>query len=173
MPKWTNPLNHLAYGDDIIIFTSADTESLKSIVGVLRMYEQSSGQLANRAKSFYYMYAKVDNELVQTVGTIIGFRRGQFPFTYLGCPITHSRKKEVFYAEMIKKVKSRILSWKGKLLYFGEKATLIKSVMQSIPIHLISVIVLPKCVIHEIPKIFAKYFWSNKVEAKSTHWSAW
>ncbi|XP_060178276.1 uncharacterized protein LOC132608235 [Lycium barbarum] len=173
MPKWTNPLNHLAYADDTIIFASADIESLQSIMGVLRMYEQSSGQLVNRAKSFYYMYAKIGNDLVQSVGTITGFPRGQFPFTYLGCPITHSRKKKVFYAELIKKVKSKILLWKGKLLSFGGKATLIKSVLQSIPIHLLSVVVPLKCVIHELHKIFAKYFWSNKEDAKSRHWSAW
>ncbi|XP_075103538.1 secreted RxLR effector protein 78-like [Nicotiana tabacum] len=32
MPKWTNPLNHLAYADDTIIFASTDPYSLGKVV---------------------------------------------------------------------------------------------------------------------------------------------
>ncbi|XP_070028777.1 putative mitochondrial protein AtMg01250 [Nicotiana tabacum] len=35
MPKCTDPLNHLAYADDTIIFASADPYSLEKIVDVL------------------------------------------------------------------------------------------------------------------------------------------
>nr|XP_009587095.1 uncharacterized protein LOC104084842 [Nicotiana tomentosiformis] len=59
MPKWTKPLNHLAYANDIIIFTSADTYSLTAIVKVLTQYEHTSGQLINKLKSSYYMHANV------------------------------------------------------------------------------------------------------------------
>lgn len=34
-----NPLNHLAYADDTVIFTFVDTESLKSVMIVLRRFE--------------------------------------------------------------------------------------------------------------------------------------
>nr|XP_016452212.1 PREDICTED: uncharacterized protein LOC107776803 [Nicotiana tabacum] len=43
MPKWSDLLNHLAYADDIIIFTSADPYSLRKVVVVLTLYEQTSG----------------------------------------------------------------------------------------------------------------------------------
>ncbi|XP_060182050.1 uncharacterized protein LOC132611675 [Lycium barbarum] len=171
MPKWTNPMNHLAYADDTIIFTSA--YSLKCIMNILSKYEQMSGQLINKGKSSFYMYSKIGNELIQEVGDCTGFAKGQFPFTYLGCPITHTRKKKVFYSDLIKKVKSRLLAWKGKLLSYGGKAVLIKTVLQIMPIHLLSVIAPPKCVLHELHKLFAKYFWSNKEERKSRHWAAW
>ncbi|XP_075084877.1 uncharacterized protein LOC142168116 [Nicotiana tabacum] len=49
MPKWIDPLNHLAYADDTIIFSSADTYSLGKIVKVLTQYEQTSGQLINKS----------------------------------------------------------------------------------------------------------------------------
>ncbi|XP_059281156.1 uncharacterized protein LOC132034819 [Lycium ferocissimum] len=102
MPKWTNPLNHLAYADDTIIFSSADTFYLNSIMEILRNYELSSSQLINESKSSYYMYAKVGNELIESVERTTGFAKGLFAFTYLGCPITHSRKKKIFYIDLIK-----------------------------------------------------------------------
>ncbi|XP_075103615.1 uncharacterized protein LOC142178185 [Nicotiana tabacum] len=39
MPKWTDPLNHLAYADDTIIFASAHPPSLKKIMAVLGGYD--------------------------------------------------------------------------------------------------------------------------------------
>lgn len=56
MPKWTDPLNHLAYADDTIIFASPDIYSLNKIVEVLTQYEHTSGQQVNKAKSSYYMH---------------------------------------------------------------------------------------------------------------------
>ncbi|XP_060200867.1 uncharacterized protein LOC132629156 [Lycium barbarum] len=173
MPKWSNPLNHLAYADDTIIFASAHPHSLQRIMEVLNQYEQISGQLINKEKSSFYMYSKVGNDLIQLVEDNTGFQKRQFPFTYLGCPIFHTRKKKEFYVELIKKIKERLHSWKGKLLSFGGKAVLIKSVLQSMPLHLLSVVAPPKCVLNEIHKIFARFFWSNKEEGRSRHWVKW
>ncbi|XP_075095490.1 uncharacterized protein LOC142173745 [Nicotiana tabacum] len=131
MPKWSDSLNHLAYADDTIIFASADPPSLSKIMAVLGNYEKISGQMINKDKSSYYMYSKVANGLFQAVGAITGFARGKFPFTYLGCPIFYTRRRKDYYEELIKKVKAKLHSWKGKLLSFGEKATLISSVLQT------------------------------------------
>ncbi|XP_059310607.1 uncharacterized protein LOC132061950 [Lycium ferocissimum] len=134
MPKWSRPLNHLAYADDSIIL-------LQPIQNLLRKsrqnYEVTSGQLINKDMSSYYM------------------------------------KRKEYYSGLIKKVKGRLHSWKGKILSFGGKAVLIRSVLQTMPVHLLSVLAPPKCVLNELYKIFARYFWSNKAEGRSRHWIAW
>lgn len=38
MPKWSENINHLAYADDTIIFSSADRLSLKIMMNILREY---------------------------------------------------------------------------------------------------------------------------------------
>lgn len=89
---------------------------MKEIIRVLREYEDVSGQLINKEKSSAYMYQRGDPRLLDKVVEITGFSKGKFPFTYLACPIFHSRRKNVYYNEIIKKVKQRIQNWKGKLL---------------------------------------------------------
>lgn len=59
------------------------------------------------------------------------------------------------------------------MLSYGVKEVMINSVLQSVPIHFLSAIVPPNCVIQELHKIFAKLFWSNKVDGRSKHWASW
>nr|XP_009608376.1 uncharacterized protein LOC104102378 [Nicotiana tomentosiformis] len=169
MPKWTDPLNHPAYADDTIIFASSHTESLKKIMAVLNGYEKISGQLINNAKSSYYMHSKAANALFQTVGDLTRFTRGTFPFTYRGCPIFYTRRRKDYYDDHINKVKAKLHSWKGKLLSFGGKATLISSVLQSMPIHMLSLLDPPKNIIEHLHKLFARFFWSKRGEGRNRH----
>ncbi|XP_059312892.1 uncharacterized protein LOC132064045 [Lycium ferocissimum] len=173
MPKWSPKLNHLAYADDTIIFTSAENYSSNLIMNTLQKYEEISRQLINKGKSSFYMYSNVTNNLVQQVETITGFSRGSFPFVYLGCPITYARKRKADYNNLLKKVKDKLHESKGKLLSPGGKALLITSVLQSIPIHLLFAIKLPKFLIKDIHKIFARFFWSSNEDVKKRPWSAW
>ncbi|XP_060202283.1 uncharacterized protein LOC132630733 [Lycium barbarum] len=117
--------------DDTIIFSSADSQSLHIIMDILQEYEKVSGQMINKRKSSFYLFSKVSQEISEQVETITGFVRGHFPFTYLGVPITHARKRKVDYTELLKKIKDRLQTWKGKLLSYGGKAVLITSVLQS------------------------------------------
>ncbi|XP_060202575.1 uncharacterized protein LOC132630997 [Lycium barbarum] len=112
-------------------------------------------------------------ELIMEVETITGFKRGTFLFTYLGCPVTHSRKRKVDYNDLIKKVKNRLQTWKGRLLSFGGKAVLINNVLMSMPIHLLSAIKPPKCIINDMHKIFSRFFWNNSEEGRRRRWSSW
>ncbi|XP_059315804.1 uncharacterized protein LOC132066519 [Lycium ferocissimum] len=101
-------LNSLHDNNDTIIFASAERNSLKMVMDILRDYEAISGQLINIEKSAFYMYHKVADRMMQNVRIVTGFTKGQFPFNYLGCPIFHARKKKVYYQDLIKKVKDKL-----------------------------------------------------------------
>ena len=85
---------------------------------------------------------------------------------YLGCPITHARKRMEHYVELIAMVKGKFQAWKGNMLSYGGKEVLISSVLQNIPIHVLSAIVTPIYVLKELHKIFAKFFWCYKSQLK-------
>lgn len=50
--------NHFSYGDDLIIFTSGKTKSLKIIKTILSNYERGSGQKVNTMKSCFLVSQK-------------------------------------------------------------------------------------------------------------------
>ncbi|XP_059310157.1 uncharacterized protein LOC132061337 [Lycium ferocissimum] len=173
MPKWSPKVKHLSYADGMIIFSSADVFSLQLIMEVLRKYENTSGQKINRDKSVVYMHKNVPGDVSITVEIVTGIVRKDFPLIYLGCPIYHSRRRKDFFTHILMKIMNRLQSWKGKLLSFGGRTILMKHVLQSLPIHLLSAVNPHIGVIRQMHKMFAQFFWSNTIGGKSRHWASW
>lgn len=87
LPKWSLEINHLAYADDTILFTSADPQYIRKLIKVIREYEINSGQLVNNSKSRFYVHDKMPNSIINRIKRRTGIKKGKFPFIYLGCPI--------------------------------------------------------------------------------------
>ncbi|XP_075083560.1 uncharacterized protein LOC142167295 [Nicotiana tabacum] len=173
LPKWSPKINHLAYADDTIIFSSSCAISLRLIMEVLKDYEAASGQLINKTKSVVYIHHLTNEEVGRKVERVTGITRQNFPFTYLGCPIFYARRNMKFYQGLMNKVLNKMQSWKGKLLSIGGRAVLISHVLQSMPIHLLSAVNAPAFVINKLHKLMAGVFWSNSIEGGSRHWDSW
>lgn len=124
--------------------------------------------MINENKSSFFMYEKESTTWMNKVKSIAGFVQGQFPFMYLGCPITHTRKRKAYYNDLMKKVRPRLQNCKGKLLCFGRKVVLINSVLQSIPLYLLSTMAPPKFILYELHKTFNRFLW-----VRSKHWVSW
>lgn len=124
----------------------------------LQEYEKQLRQKVNKEKSFFYLHKNVVAGIAQQVEQSIGMRKGVFPMKYLGCPITHGRKRKEHYSEFLNRVKGRIQAWKGKMLSDGGKEDLLSSVLQRTPIHTLSTITPPMCVIKELHRIFSRIF---------------
>lgn len=56
---------------------------------------------------------------------------------------------------------------------FWGRMILIKHVLQSIHIHLLSALSHPKGVIKALHRVFAKFFWANTLNEKRRHWATW
>ncbi|XP_075096138.1 uncharacterized protein LOC142174244 [Nicotiana tabacum] len=115
MPKWSPKINHLAYADDMIIFSSSDETSLMLIMQVLNAYEAASVQLVNKTKSAVYLHHLTVMEVVSKVESITGIHRNDFPIIYLGCPIFYARRNLEYYQPLITKVMDKLQSWLHKL----------------------------------------------------------
>nr|XP_009598913.1 uncharacterized protein LOC104094650 [Nicotiana tomentosiformis] len=106
MNKKGPQINHLAYTDDLIIFISGNTKSLRLIKHMLAEYEKASGQ-------------------------------------------------------------------QGQLLSPGGKAILIKHVLSSISMHLLSICQPPKTMLKMLERFFANFFWGQADGSKKYHWASW
>ncbi|GAV89340.1 hypothetical protein CFOL_v3_32757 [Cephalotus follicularis] len=94
------------------------------------------------------------------------------PIKYLGIPLFKGRAQSCFFDDLVERISSRIQNWKSKLLSFGGKLTLIKSVLCSMPIHILSLLNVPKKVTNRIQKILANFLWSSQGNNR-IHWISW
>lgn len=150
-------INHLAYADDLIIFCSGKTKTLELIVDCLRKYEESSGQQMNKGKSCFIMDKDISIKRINIVSRILQVKKEEFLITYLGCPLFTGKKKNEYFADMATKIVKKIGSWQCKRLSTGGKITLIKHVLNTMPIYLLSMCQPTKIIIYQIEKIFANF----------------
>ncbi|XP_060200827.1 uncharacterized protein LOC132629107 [Lycium barbarum] len=113
MPSNCSTINHLAYADDIVIFSSGKTSSLKLIMNTINDYENSSGQLVNGDKSFFFPSPRTSAQRINRIRNCTSFMDKSYPFTYLGCPLHVGRKKLEYFDYMISKVVKRLNGWHG------------------------------------------------------------
>lgn len=154
MPKWSEKLNYLIQADDIIIFYAAKKKKIALIINILKSCENQSGQEINKDKSYFYMMRNVGEALIKEMKEATGFVRCNFPIMYLGFPINHGKMKKSHFDEVFKKIQNKTQVWKGKFLSFDGKTVLINHVLQSVHVHLLLILVPPKCVIKDIHRIF-------------------
>ncbi|KAG5610600.1 hypothetical protein H5410_021881 [Solanum commersonii] len=62
-------------------------------------------------------WARLDNAITEErlVEEIIGFCKGSFRLTYVGCHIGRAKKKKIHFKELIKKIQNKLQMFKGKL----------------------------------------------------------
>ncbi|XP_019179053.1 PREDICTED: uncharacterized protein LOC109174263 [Ipomoea nil] len=118
------------------------------------------------------MHPRTPVRVVDEVRRGTGCAHNDFPFTYLGCPVYIGRKKCIYFASAIDKVKAKCLSWQRRVPSKGGKAVLISSVLQAIPLHLFAACAPPKQVVRDLERCFASFFWKQSRGAQY-HWSSW
>lgn len=80
-------ITHMMFADDLLMFSRADSNSVKIIFDAFSKFLEASGLAANLDKSSVYM-AGVTNDEEQIIRVGLGMVKGSFPFKYLGVPLT-------------------------------------------------------------------------------------
>ncbi|KAL3614590.1 hypothetical protein CASFOL_041676 [Castilleja foliolosa] len=169
MGQKIDPISHLLYADDMIIFINGKTDNIERLKALLNRYEKSSGQLINYDKTEVYLSKHISDTRKQKIKDKLGCRIAEFPFTYLGAPICKGRIKNIYFDQLIQKVITKLEGWKSKFLSFAGKLTLLKSVLNSLPIHIMSAVAVNKGVVKHLEKLFKTFLWSQKGQSR-THW---
>ncbi|KAL0288419.1 UNVERIFIED_CONTAM: hypothetical protein Sangu_2659800 [Sesamum angustifolium] len=165
-------VTHLAYADDIIIFTRCEEQSLNKLMQFLDLYENQSGQEINHSKSFFTPGKKA-NLITHRIKSITGFNLKCLPITCLGAPLHKGHKKKILFEPLIDKIRNKISGWEHRHLSQGGRLQLIKSVLSSMPIYLLQVLSPPAGTLQKIEQLFAKVFWGSTTDHKKIHWTKW
>lgn len=166
-------VSHLLFADDTVIFTNGSQGSLRRMMAFLNLYEIYSGQKINLAKSSFYMADTTITQKINQVKSILNIPHKKFPIIYLGAPLFKGAARRSYFQPILDKLRNMISIWKNKLLSQGGRLILIKHVLSSIPIHILSAVTPPKSVIQDIERLIANFFWGESEVGKRRHWIAW
>ncbi|XP_060198361.1 uncharacterized protein LOC132627183 [Lycium barbarum] len=173
MNKKGPKVNHLAFADDIILFSSGCRKSLMLLMETLQTYEEVSGRLINKHKSSVSLASNEEQRAINMVELITRMVHKNFPIKYLGCPLFNGRKNAAVFSEMMNRVLSKINGWHTRFLSSGGKAVLIRHVLLALPIHMLAAVHPPKSVMNQMEKMLKKIFWGGSEEKNNYHWSSW
>lgn len=100
-------ITHLAFADDLILFSRGDEESVSVLINTLNPFGDVSGLHINPQNSKICV-AGISQFECSVLQNITNFALGEFPVKYLGVPLTHRKTKISHFAPMIESISDHI-----------------------------------------------------------------
>ncbi|CAH9115366.1 unnamed protein product [Cuscuta europaea] len=154
-------ISHLAYADDLILFSRGDFFSIEILVNALKEFGDASGLMVNHDKSNIFVGGIKDNDL-REIMALVDFGRGQFPVKYLGIPLAPLKISVAQYAPLIDSISDFLVAWNTKTLSYAGKLELIRSVIQGVQSFWLQVFPVPQTILDRIVSIFRIFLWGGK-----------
>lgn len=105
--------------------------------------------------------------------TVTDFNRGDFPFVYLGVLVGPEKQQDRHFHHIIDRIAQGTSGWHSKLLSSASRLVLIRHVLSSIPIHVISATSIPEECLWEIESILSNFFGGSLEYGRRRHWCKW
>jgi hypothetical protein len=160
---------NLQYTDETLLFLSHDYDAPNHLKWLLVCFELISRMKINYHKSDLTPINL--NEEANSHARIFCYKIGSFPFKYLEIPLHHSKLRREGIQPIVDKVINIIFGWKGRLLSYGARLTLLKACLASIPVYLMYVIKFPKWAIEAINSQMTNFFWNDQENTHKYHLS--
>ncbi|XP_012846407.1 PREDICTED: uncharacterized protein LOC105966395 [Erythranthe guttata] len=167
------PISHLAYADDVMIFTSCHNFVLKKLRDFLNHYCRTSGQLISVHKSTFTVDRACSDGHLRTISRILSYPRKDLPIIDLGAPLYKGRDRGSLFQTLLDRMQARISGWARTALAFGGRLALIRSTLSTMALHLVHVIQPPQYIIQQIEQCMARFLWGSYGNQRRPHWVAW
>ena len=92
---------------------------------------------------------------------------------YLGLPAFVGRSKKQVFNFVQDRVWKKLKGWKEKFLSITGREVLIKSVVQAIPMYVMSCFLLLMGLCEHIESMISKFWWGSKQGERKIHWIKW
>lgn len=162
----------LQYVDDTILFLDKDESKAHNLKMVLTCFENVSGMRINYSKSEIIPLG-LEPEETKVFAQILECVEGSFHIKYLGIPLHYYKLRMEDIQPLIDKILKRIAGWRGKLLSYSARLTLIKTCLASIPLYLMSFFKFPKWALDLINSQMAHCLWSDFERNRKLHLANW
>jgi len=164
--------SHCFYVDDLMVFCKGKISCLQDLKELFTRYANCSRQIINLSKSSIRV-GGVSNVRLNHMVQLIGFEIGALPFTYLGAQIFRGKPKRIYFQPIADKIKIRLASWKASLLSMAGRVQLVKSIIQSMVIHTMTVYSWPISILRDIEKWIKNFIWSGDIDKRKLVTVAW
>lgn len=165
-------ISHLFYAYDMLVFSNGHVGSISWQKQLLVEYERSPGQKINFEKSGFYPSKLNTRVWLHRLEYILGRKARTLTLLYLGAPLFKGRCKAEHIDTLLQKFATRSEGWKTKFLSFARKITLIDSILASLPVHLMSCMVLPKYIIGHMESLLRSFLWNQRGQNRA-QWVSW
>jgi hypothetical protein len=166
-------VSHLLFADDSLLFCQASIEASETLMRILSIYEDSSGQKLNKDKTAIFFSRNTRQNVREEIHQFWGSTASTHFGKYLGLPPVVGRAKKLAFNDIKERVAKRIHGWKERFLSKAGREILIKAVAQAIPTYSMSCFLLPKTWCSDLNGMMAKYWWGQQDSARKIHWVKW
>lgn len=161
-PKCRNlRITHLAYADDLLLFSKGDVGSISMIMGCMKTFGDMAGLHVNLQKLNVY-FSSVEERVKEEILNITEFECGSIPFRYLGIPLSSKKPNTCDYSRLVDAIRTKISAWPRHTLSYAGKLELIRSVIQGIECYWLSILPLSSNIIDLIYALCRKFIRQNK-----------
>lgn len=102
-----------------------------------------------------------------------GFQRSTLPSKYLGIPLTNNSLRKTSRAYLISSLGKSLSSYTFRSLNIAGRLILVKVVLQSIPVYLLSTLAAPKKVLRKIRNMQCTFLWKGYNNSRKWALIAW
>ena len=166
-------ISHLLFADDSIFFTRGDAKNLQALNEVLQVYSEGSGQRINRQKSSVSFGAHCPEQIKERVKTHLNIQNEALQSNYLGMPSWVGRSLSNSFNFLSDRMWKVVRGWSDRPLSRAGKEVMLKSVIQAIPIYVMSCFRLPAGICEKMRMTISNYFWGIENGKKKMHWRSW
>ncbi|GAU51172.1 hypothetical protein TSUD_412070 [Trifolium subterraneum] len=157
-----NPIvvSHLQFADDTLLLGIKSWANVRALRTVLVLFEKVSGLKVNFHKSML-VGVNIGDSWLTEAASVIGCKVGKVPFVYLGLPVGGDLCRLSFSEPVVSSIRTKLSRWKNRLLSFGGRLILLKSVLTSLPVYALFVFKAPLGIISSLESLLSNFFWGG------------
>lgn len=150
------------YADDLLIMCRVKPQEAEVVNAYFKKYYEWFGQQANMEKSSIVFSKNSSRRDKKFIKEILGFKEMGSNSVYLGNSLIMGKNKPKDFFKLKDRVRDRLDGWNKQLLSKVGKVTLLKSVVQAIPIYSMETFKIPRGIYDELDALVRKFWWKTK-----------
>jgi exonuclease III len=165
-------ITHLQYADDTIIMIQDDDQHITNLKFILMCFEDMSGLKINYHKSEVIIMGR-SVERQQLVADQLNCKLGEFPFIYLGLPISDRALTMEQWLFLVRKLAAKVEPWWGKFMSSGGRLILSNACLANLPTYAMGLFLLQDGIHAKFDSHRARFYWEGVGPKRKFHLVNW